>query len=84
MSDPVGGRISKTHEEGRAVDVSIKGFSEFHLRRLPHFLNTRFGKDWGTNKVGSNDLPRVCVVHDAGSGNHIHLQVKRNIYLEID
>lgn len=79
ISEKVVGRKSRTHEEFRAIDISAKNWSEVHARRITHRLNSVY-KNWGTAPV---DRPkRVAVFHDAGSGNHFHLQIRRNIKLE--
>ena len=83
MSDIVEGRISDTHKEGRAVDVSLDGISEFHRNKINHFLNSRFAQDWGTRPVDSDKKLRVCVIHDSGRGIHCHLQVRRGISFDV-
>ena len=79
ISDRVEGgvRVSDTHKEARAIDLSVKGFDEFHKQRIKHFLNKKFGVEWGTRPIDSNVVPRVCLVH--GEVEHFHLQVRRDI-----
>lgn len=72
------GRISKTHEEGRAIDISVRGWPEKLIQEIKNEMNSIY-RDWGTCRPGG--IPKVFVYHDAGSGFHIHLQVRRNITL---
>lgn len=76
IKDDAPGRKSKTHEEGRAIDFSVRGIPRLHQRRLEHQLNTRYGTELGTAPEGKPW--RVIVIHDAGSGSHIHAQVRRD------
>jgi len=87
MSD----RDSGIHEDGRAVDISIKGdWTSFHCNRLKHQLNKKFGAEWGT-KPSELDVPPRVLVYDRtladGSKDHLdhlHLQVRRNIIYSFD
>jgi hypothetical protein len=77
--DAAPGRISTTHAEGRAIDISCRNWDEFHKNRVRFHLNTLFGMLYGTCRVDSPRVPRVCLIHDAGTGEHFHLQVRKNI-----
>jgi hypothetical protein len=79
ISEKVVGRKSRTHEEFRAIDISLKNWNEIHVKRLQHRINSIY-KHWATGPV--NGQKRVMVTHDAGSGYHTHLQIRRNISLE--
>jgi hypothetical protein len=67
-------RVSSTHREGRAFDVSIKGWDKVFLGEFVHYANSRY-KQYGA--LGPNDVKRLCVVHDNGNGNHCHIQLNR-------
>ena len=69
-------RVSSTHSTGRAIDISVDGWSDLHLERLKNKLNRDF-KKWGTSKDGKN--PKVMIIHDVGLGKHIHIQTRRGI-----
>lgn len=66
--------VSKTHEQGRAVDISVRGWSSLHRTRLCYILNRDYGD---IAAISAKDgIARAAVLHDAGYGAHIHLQVK--------
>jgi hypothetical protein len=70
------GRISKTHEEGRAIDVSVGGWTATHIERVCFHINKTYGADFGTSPSGM-DL-KVIVFHKVeGSKEHFHIQVRR-------
>jgi hypothetical protein len=84
MSDHVGDRISKTHADGRGCDISIKEIDELHQERLKFYLNSVHGKSWGTRPIDKPNIPtRVAVIHGEGDNKHLHLQVRKNINLNI-
>ena len=72
------GRKSRTHEEFRAVDISARLWNDEHCATITKRINEIY-KPFGTAPV--NRPTRVVVYHDAGSGRHFHLQVRRNIRL---
>ena len=71
------GSVSRTHIEGRAADLSLKGFTLEQVKDLEHEINKRFA-DIGA--ISSSDgLPKPIVVHNNGHGYHAHLQIRPNI-----
>ena len=68
-------RQSRTHEEGRAIDISIRGWNEVQIAEVTTLLNTRMV---GIAAISSSDgAPRAVVVHEIGAlGRHFHLQVR--------
>jgi len=79
FSDPVPNRVSTTHEDKRAIDFSLRGWGEANIAELEATLNYTYGSIWGTCREGGK--PRVCVVHNSGSGRHFHLQVRRKSHI---
>jgi len=73
------GRKSTTHKEGRAIDISTRGWDVLHCNRIASKLNMKFSKNIGTSPVGGTE--RVCVYGDEQHLDHFHLQVKRNVKL---
>lgn len=75
IMDEAEGRISRTHQEGRAFDVSTRGWSEFHIHRFVKMTNERF-KDIGA--ISNVDMvPRAVIYHKVeGSEYHFHFQVR--------
>lgn len=82
MIDEAPGRVSATHEEGRAIDVSSKGWDRLHIERIKFHLNSKYGKEFGT--APKDIKPMVLVHHDAGTGYHFHLQTKRFNYVSYE
>ncbi len=68
---------TKTHEEGRAFDMSTIGWTEMHINRFVHMINTDY-RDIAA--VSARDgIARAAVYHNYKSqGDHIHLQVRRD------
>ncbi len=67
---------SRTHEEGRAIDISSKGWTESHIYRFQYHMNTWYS-DIAAISAKDNE-PRAVVHHDSGYGEHFHLQVRPN------
>ena len=70
-------RITRTHAEGRGVDISTKGFGPKDISDLINYLEKRVGHLGAYSK--SDNIQRVAIYHDAGSGHHLHLQVSKKI-----
>jgi len=67
---------SSTHEEGRALDISTRGMTEQHIYRLVHIMNMEYRDIAAISAIDGQ--PRAAIYHDAGTGPHIHLQVRRD------
>jgi len=64
---------SKTHEQGRAFDLSVKGWTEQDINRFVFLMNRDYSD---IAAVSASDLePRAVVYHD----NHLHIQVRPNV-----
>jgi len=77
-SDRVGVRAkTKTHSEGRAFDLSVKGWGDVQIHRFVFMMNNDYRDIAAVSASDGN--PRAAVYHEYnGQGSHIHLQVKRN------
>tara|TARA_Y100001937_G_scaffold13127_1_gene17132 strand:+ start:2329 stop:2712 length:384 start_codon:yes stop_codon:yes gene_type:complete len=62
--------ISKTHDTGRAIDISIAGWSKVDCTRLCHKLNTEFSD---IAAISYSDRRPRCAIY---KHNHIHIQVR--------
>tara|TARA_Y100000401_G_C8261599_1_gene193613 strand:- start:66 stop:449 length:384 start_codon:yes stop_codon:yes gene_type:complete len=62
--------VSKTHDTGRAVDISIRGWRDVDCNRLCHKLNTEFSDIAAISY--SDRRPRCALLKN----DHIHLQVR--------
>lgn len=77
-------RRSKTHLQGRAVDISTRHWKRKHVLKLCSYLNIKYQNIAAISY--SDKKPRVCVYHRAnykGAKYHIHLQVKRSLKLYV-
>lgn len=67
---------STTHEEGRAFDLSVKGWTETHIHRFVYLMNRDYADIAAISE--SDHKPRAVVYHNSGYGEHLHIQVRRN------
>jgi hypothetical protein len=69
------GAKSMTHVEGRAFDISVKGFSVDEIDDLVIECNSRFASIAAISS--ETGLPVCARFKNNGHGDHIHFQVKR-------
>ena len=69
------GRVSTTHKEGRAIDISVRGWSKFDIETVCDKINEKYESIAAISY--SDMIPRACVYHE-GTAYHIHLQVRRS------
>ena len=68
-------RVSKSHLDGRALDISIKGWDKDDIDKFVAKMNIQYRH---LAAISASDFkPRAAVYHDAGAGDHIHLQTRR-------
>jgi hypothetical protein len=67
---------SNTHPEGRALDISVMGWSVQDIEDCIKHMNL-VAKDYGAISSATHE-PNVIVYHDVGLGAHFHLQVRRD------
>lgn len=66
-------RVSNSHATGRAFDISSKGWNQNDIDALAKALRDRYG---AVGAISSKtQKPNLVVVHNAGTGNHFHVQV---------
>lgn len=68
-------RVSASHREARAFDISIKGWSENDIKQFENNMTIAYRKYAAVS--GSTGLPALVVVHDNGNGRHIHVQLHK-------
>lgn len=68
------GRVSNSHREGRAADVSVKGWPEEFTAHFMAWFAKLYGKEGAVSK--SDGVQRLIVRHNIGHGDHLHVQVK--------
>lgn len=66
------GRKTNTHRDGRAADLSVRGWSIYHIHTLLHKFKNHFKNRGAFNKSGEN---RPIVYHKTEKGAyHLHIQ----------
>lgn len=75
LMESVPGRKHSTHADGRAVDISVRGWTDFHVNAVVHKLNKRY-KDIAA--ISADDYRPRAIIHHAveGGAEHFHLQVR--------
>jgi hypothetical protein len=73
-------RLSATHREGRAFDISTKDWPRDLIDecRMVFFAKYRL-----LAAIGEGGEPRPIVYHDSGHGFHIHCQLGRKFALPV-
>src|SRR5690606_13475271 len=69
-------RVSATHREGRAFDISTKGWQTVEIIAFQQFFNPRYGHLGAVSP--STGQERLIVHHNAGTGEHFHVQLNRS------
>lgn len=67
-------RVSSTHREGRAFDVSLHGWTRDQWNDCRRIFSAKYRHLAALDTSGE---PNLIVVHDAGTGNHMHFQVHK-------
>lgn len=66
-------RTSRTHREGRAWDVSVRGWLELAITEFMKLFSDRFRH---VAAIGAKTgQPELIVRHDNGNGDHLHVQI---------
>ena len=67
---------SDTHPEGRAIDVSVKGWPADKIAEFETFCNSsKECEEFGA--ISASDGKKRLVVYHVGTGPHFHIQTKR-------
>ena len=75
MREDAPGRKTSTHKDGRAIDISVKGWNDYHIHTFIFNFQKKFKGLGAYNKAGEN---RPIVYHKVeGCALHFHLQCKR-------
>lgn len=69
------GRVSKSHQTGRAFDLRTWNYSDEQLKKIYDYLMTNYGHLGAWTKLGNRQL---VVHHDSGYGDHFHVQIDRS------
>jgi hypothetical protein len=68
-------RVSSSHREGRAFDISTRGWPDGLALEAIEYLVSKHGH-LGAISRGSGK-PTLVVHHDAGTGPHLHVQINK-------
>lgn len=71
IKEKVHGRVSKTHSEGRAVDIRTRDM-KINPKEFCDKFNEKYKRIGAISAKSGQQTP--CVYHDSGNGWHIHLQ----------
>ena len=71
IMDAVSIRVSRTHKDGRAIDIRTKNLSTTQIRMIKDHLNKY--NDLGA--YSASDGKQRLVVEHVGTAPHIHIQV---------
>lgn len=65
---------SHTHQEGRAFDLSVKGWQKENIDELAKYICLKYE---AIGAISSKDgISRACIYHNNGNGWHFHIQVR--------
>tara|TARA_Y100001963_G_scaffold17759_1_gene21914 strand:- start:10893 stop:11309 length:417 start_codon:yes stop_codon:yes gene_type:complete len=67
-------RVSSTHREGRAFDLSLRNWSEYEVINFKNKFEERYGH---FGAINSNGEKRLIVDH-TGTARHLHIQIDRS------
>lgn len=65
-------RVSRTHREGRAFDISDRNWRAYNITEFVSFFNHKYKE---IAAVTTSGAPALVVHHDAGTGTHFHIQI---------
>lgn len=74
-------RVSTSHAEGRAFDVSTRQWEE---KSVVEFMNTFTKKYSHLGAIGKSGNAALIVRHDAGRGDHFHVQFNKEKFAVAD
>lgn len=64
-------RVSTTHLEGRAFDISVHGWTEKQIENFKYHFERKFAMYSAKNKDGEDRL----IVRHVGTADHLHVQI---------
>ena len=73
-------RVSTTHREGRAFDISTRGWGELQIKAIQQEFAHKYA---GYAAIGKSGNPVLVYFHDAGTGPHLHFQVAKKFSMPL-
>lgn len=74
-------RRSSTHRTGRAVDLSVRGWSEEETKHFIEYFSDKYNHLGAYSKASGKN--KVIVHHNSGHGDHIHVQINYRYRLPV-
>jgi hypothetical protein len=75
-------RVSSTHREGRAFDISLREWTSKEVTNFCEYFEMIYGHLGAVSS--SSGKSKLIVVHDAGSGMHLHIQLNKAFAVKVD
>lgn len=75
------GARSTTHQEGRAVDISVKGLDADQILEIEDYFESKYS---GYGAYSASTMDENLIVYHVGTAPHLHIQLNRNFALNID
>ena len=72
-------RVSTSHRECRAADISIRGWTDDVMKRFKEHFEKKY-PDVGA--ISQSGIRNLVVIHDNGNGLHIHTQLAKTFAME--
>jgi|GEM_PF-3311588 len=69
------GRVSQSHEDGRAFDMRTRDWTPEQRHKFMAFFTAKYSDKAAISKASGK--PTLIVYHDVGHGEHFHIQFDR-------
>lgn len=73
-------RVSSTHRESRAFDISTRGWTKDNIDECVRIFSLKYRH---MAAVGTDGQPRLVYFHNAGTGDHLHFQIHKKFALPV-
>jgi hypothetical protein len=73
-------RTSSTHREGRAFDISTRGWDKESIDECVRVFGFKYRS---IAALGQDGSPRLVYFHNAGTGDHLHFQVAKRFSMPL-
>lgn len=73
-------RVSSTHREGRAFDLSTRDWPKDSIDECVRIFGFKYRH---IAALGQDGSPRLVYFHNAGTGDHLHFQVAKRFAMPV-
>lgn len=73
-------RQSSTHRDGRAFDMSTRGWKREHVEECVRVFSFKYRY---LSAMGGQGQPVLVYFHNAGTGDHLHFQINKKYSLPV-